>query len=225
MRTSLIVALLIVPAAILGAFIGSDILVDPPAARSPIAIEGSPPFPSASRKAGRESLSSVELETAVRGGLLPQGTKSLLTTVGPMRHGDFKWDETGVPSGKVTIWVDLRTQLMSVFRGGHEIGTAVVVYGADSMASPTGRFAILTKSRDYHSRAYDAPMPYSMFITHTGVALHGSPMSRRRATHGCVGLPIEFARLLFAATAVGDEVQIVRSTADVPPAQGAAALS
>jgi len=225
MRTSLIVALLIVPAAILGAFVGSDILDAAPAARSPVAAEGSPPFPSPLRKAGRESLSSAELETAIRGGLLPQGAKSLLTTVGPMRHGDFKWDENGVPEGKVTIWIDLRTQMISVFRGGHEIGTAVVVYGAEGMASPTGRFVILTKSRDYHSRAYDAPMPYSMFITHTGVALHGSPMSRRRATHGCVGLPVEFARLLFAAAAVGDEVQIVRSTADVPRRQVSTTIS
>ena len=150
---------------------------------------------------------------AVSGGLLPPGTKSLLTTDGTMRHGDFKWSEDGVPAGKLTIWVDLRTQLISVFRGGHEVGTAVVVYGAESMKSPTGRFPILTKSRDYHSRAYDAPMPYSMFINNAGVALHGSPMSSRRATHGCIGLPVEFARLLYSAAKIGDEVQIVRSEA------------
>jgi lipoprotein-anchoring transpeptidase ErfK/SrfK len=128
-----------------------------------------------------------------------------------MRHGDFKWDEDGAPAGELKIWVDLRTQLISVFRGGHEIGTAVIVYGTESMESPTGRFPILTKSRDYHSRTYDAPMPYSMFINNTGVALHGSPMSSRRATHGCVGLPVEFARLLFSAAKIGDVVEIVRS--------------
>jgi lipoprotein-anchoring transpeptidase ErfK/SrfK len=98
-----------------------------------------------------------------------------------------------------------------VFRGGHEIGTAVIVYGAETMKSPLGRFPILSKQRDYHSRSYDAPMPYSLFITDTGVALHGSPVSSRRATHGCIGLPTEFARLLFAAAKAGDEVQIVRS--------------
>jgi hypothetical protein len=88
-------------------------------------------------------------------------------------------------------------KMISVLRGGHEIGTSVIVYGADRMASPLGRFPIISKYRDYHSRAYDAPMPYSMFITRDGVALHGSPMSSRHATHGCIGLPIG-TRLLFA---------------------------
>src|SRR3546814_7006645 len=71
-----------------------------------------------------------------------------------MRHGDYKWNEDGVPPGQLTVWVDLRTQLLSVFRGGHEIGTAVVVYGAETMESPLGRFPILSKQRDYHSRTY-----------------------------------------------------------------------
>src|SRR3546814_18763176 len=84
-----------------------------------------------------------------------------------MRHGDYKWNEDGVPPGQLTVWVDLRTQLLSVFRGGHEIGTAVVVYGAETMESPLGRFPILSKQRDYHSRPYAAPMPYSLFITDT----------------------------------------------------------
>ena len=211
MRAGLIVAVLVVSAAVAGALIGNDVSTSGLANRFVTAVNERPSPPAASPRAGRDTLSPAELKMAVSGGLLPLGTKSLLTTEAAMRHGDFKWNEDGVPAGKLTIWVDLRTQLISVFRGGHEIGTAVVVYGAESMESPTGRFPILIKSRDYHSRAYDAPMPYSMFIDNTGVALHGSPMSSRRATHGCVGLPVEFARLLFNAAKIGDEVQIVRS--------------
>ncbi len=225
MRTSLIIALLVVPAAFAGALIGNDIIAAAPAERSIPAAPGPTLTAISPAQTGREPLSPVELDIAVKDGLLPPGTKSLLTTQGRMRHGDFKWDANGVPPGKLTIWVDLRTQLISVFRDGHEIGTAVVVYGAEDMKSPTGRFPILTKSRDYHSRAYDAPMPYSMFITNTGVALHGSPMSSRRATHGCVGLPVEFARLLFSAAQVGDEVEIVRSQATASATTQSAAKS
>lgn len=225
MRTSLTLALLIVPAAFAGALIGNDIIAVGPPDRSLATNGGRATPPIVPTQSGREALSPAELDIAVRGGLLPPGTKSLLTTQGPMRHGDFIWNADGVPAGKVKIWVDLRTQLISVFRDGHEIGTAVVVYGAENMQSPTGRFPILTKSRDYHSRAYDAPMPYSVFITNTGVALHGSPISSRRATHGCVGLPVEFARLLFGAAQVGDEVEIVRSAATPPTATRPAAKS
>ncbi len=161
--------------------------------------------------AGRTMLSSQEAEIAARAGLVPAGAKSLLDTKNQLRHGDYDWNETDIPKGKIEIWVDLRRQMISVFRGGHEIGTAVIVYGAEEMESPTGSFKILAKDADYHSRSYDAPMPYSMFITNTGIALHGSPMSSRRATHGCIGLPVDFAKLLFAAAERGDSVEVVRT--------------
>ena len=172
-------------------------------------------YPALAADPVREYLSPADRSRAREEGLLPAGTISLLRTSGQMSHGDYDWNEKGVPPGQIIVWVDLRTQLLSVFRGGHEIGTAVIVYGAESMASPLGRFPILSKKRDYHSRSYDAPMPYSLFITDTGVALHGSPMSSRRATHGCIGLPTGFARLLFAAAKTGDVVHIVRSGASV----------
>lgn len=159
----------------------------------------------------RDFLTAAEADAANRANLLPPGAKSLLKTDKPLKHGEYHWDDKNVPAGKIVIWVDLRRQMISVLRGGHEIGTSVIVYGADGMASPLGRFPIISKYRDYHSRAYDAPMPYSMFITRDGVALHGSPMSSRHATHGCIGLPIEFARLLFATAKTGDEVDVVNS--------------
>jgi len=167
--------------------------------------------PQATLSSDRDSLTAAEADAAHRANLLPANAKSLLKTSKPLRHGEFRWNDKDVPAGKLSIWVDLRRQMISVFRGGHEIGTSVIVYGADGMASPTGRFPILSKQRDYHSRAYDAPMPYSLFITNGGVALHGSPVSSRHATHGCIGLPVEFARLLFDAAKTGDQVEVVSS--------------
>ena len=105
--------------------------------------------------------------------------------------------------GPLAIIVDLRRQMISVFRDGHEIGTAVIVYGDQGYSSPTGTFPILRRVRDYHSRSFDAPMPYSLFINNDGVALHGSPMAANRATHGCVGLPVDFARRLFRSAREG----------------------
>lgn len=173
----------------------------------------------------RDILSPAQQASARRSGLLPVGVRSLLRTEGVMRHGDFRWNDEGIAAGPLTIWVDLRTQLISVFRDGHEIGTAVVVYGDDTMESPLGRFPILSKHRDYHSRTYDAPMPHSLFITNTGVALHGSPMSSRRATHGCIGLPDKFAQLLFEAASIGDSVEIIRSADVAAPRRSTATNS
>lgn len=159
----------------------------------------------------RDTIARREASLLAAQKLGPPGLKSLLKVPAVMRHGDFAWNDEGVPKGEVTIWVDLRRQMISAYRNGHEIGTAVIVYGAEDKTSPEGRFPILNKQRHYHSRTYDAPMPASLFITNDGVALHGSPMSARRASHGCIGLPVEFAEKLFDASKVGNIVEITRS--------------
>lgn len=158
-------------------------------------------------------LSAAQLADAQRGGPWPQPVRSLLRIDRPMRYGQFEWDDRNVPAGPLWIRVDLRTQLMSVFRGGHEIGTAVVLYGADEKETPLGTFPILWKKRDHVSSLYDAPMPYTLRLTGDGVAIHGSDVRWGAATHGCVGVPKEFASHLFAAAEVGDKVVIVRSQA------------
>ena len=117
----------------------------------------------------------------------------------------------GVPAGPIWLRVDLHSQLISVFRGGHEIGTAVIVYGADGLPTPTGKFPILAKLKDHRSGTYDAPMPYTLRLTGDGVSIHASSVRWGAATHGCIGIPLPFAQRLFAAAHVGDEVDIVSS--------------
>lgn len=143
--------------------------------------------------------------------LLPAGARSVLKAPARMRHGQFIWNESNVPAGPVVIRVDTRTQLMSVFRAGHEIGTAVILYGTEANGTPLGRFPVKDKRRDYHSRTYDAPMPFSLWLTDDGVAVHGSDVRWGRATHGCVGLPLGFAQKVFETASVGTPVEIYRS--------------
>jgi lipoprotein-anchoring transpeptidase ErfK/SrfK len=52
-------------------------------------------------------------------------------------------------------------------------------------------------------------MPYMLRLTNDGVAIHGSNVRQGWATHGCIGVPPDFARLLFAAAAKGDAVVIL----------------
>ena len=163
----------------------------------------------------RRFLAPSDAAEAGAGGLFPSTTRSLLKVAATLKHGDYIWDDAGVPPGRVTVWIDLRRQMVSIFRNNHEIGTAVIIYGADDMESPEGRFTVLTKRRAYHSRTYDAAMPYSLFITRDGVALHASTMSARRATRGCIGLPEAFAKRLFQAAREGDVVEVTRSDAGI----------
>jgi lipoprotein-anchoring transpeptidase ErfK/SrfK len=143
-------------------------------------------------------------------GLFDRDIKSVMNVTRRMHYGEYRWDEKNVPRGPIWVRVDLKRQLISVFRDGHEIGTAVILYGVDENETPLGVFPILAKIRDHKSITYDnAPMPYTLRLTGDGVAIHGSDVRWGRATHGCIGVPIEFAHKLFDQASKGDQVTIV----------------
>lgn len=132
--------------------------------------------------------------------------KRVLDIPGPMRPGDWHWDDAGVPDGPVVITVDIKAQTISVFRDGYEIGAAVVLYGAEDKPTPLGVFPISQKKVKHVSNLYGAPMPYMQRLTNDGVAIHASELGPNLATHGCIGVPLAFAKKLFAATKLGDKV-------------------
>ncbi|MFN4019692.1 MAG: L,D-transpeptidase family protein [Erythrobacter sp.] len=138
--------------------------------------------------------------------------KSILPIEGQLRYGDWFWDESAAPrSGKLVITVDLEARVISAFRDGHEIGTAVVLLGTRQHPTPLGIFPILTKERNNVSEKYNnAPMPFTLRLTWDGIAIHGSPVLNGYASHGCIGVPDEFAAKLFAAAGRGDKVIITR---------------
>ena len=158
---------------------------------------------------GRTAVTEASARDALAEGLILRPVTSILAVPGRMQYGDYRWDDHGVASGRTWVRVDLKSQLISVFRGTHEIGTAVILYGADGLATPTGTFPVLTKLRDHRSQTYDAPMPYTLRLTADGVSIHGSNVRWGYATHGCVGVPTAFAAKLFDAVSVGDDVLIV----------------
>jgi lipoprotein-anchoring transpeptidase ErfK/SrfK len=132
--------------------------------------------------------------------------KRVLVVDGPFRHGDYIWDEEGVPQGEVIITVDVKAQTIAVFRAGYQIGAAVVTYGADDYPTPTGTFPITQKKVHHISNIYNAPMPYMMRLTNDGVAIHASDVAWGNATHGCIGVPLAFAKLIFAQAKLGTKV-------------------
>jgi len=134
--------------------------------------------------------------------------KSALQLDQRLDYGDYAWNAEGVPAGPLLITVDLKAQLISVFRDGYEIGVAAILYGADDKPTPLGAFPILEKDADHVSNLYNAPMPHMLRLTNDGVAIHGSDVKWGFGTHGCIGVPPEFAALLFEQASVGDRVII-----------------
>src|SRR5438874_1325868 len=177
---------------------------------SHIAVALVAPLALAAAVPGRIALSPAQVREAYAAGLIDRPIRTILDVRAPMAYGQFIWNDAGVPPGPAWIRVDLHAQLMSVFRSGHEIGTAVILYGADGLPTPTGKFPILAKLKDHKSITYDnAPMPYTLRLTSDGVSIHGSNVRWGFATHGCIGIPKAFAAKLFEVAKVGDEVLIV----------------
>lgn len=137
--------------------------------------------------------------------------KRILPISGPIKYGEWHWDDAGVAPGPLVVTVDLDARVLSVFRGGYEIGATAVLLGTQEKPTPLGMFPIKYKDADHHSRTYDnAPMPFTMNLTNDGVSIHGTKVEKGYASHGCIGVPNSFAKKLFGIAKVGDKVYITR---------------
>ena len=137
--------------------------------------------------------------------------KSVLPINGAIPYGEWHWDASAGPvDGKLVITVDLDARVISVFRDGHEIGTAAVLLGTEDTPTPTGLFPITQKHKDHVSNLYDAPMPYMMRLTNDGITIHGTTVENGYASHGCIGTPTPFAAQLFKVAKLGDAVVVTR---------------
>jgi lipoprotein-anchoring transpeptidase ErfK/SrfK len=86
---------------------------------------------------------------------------------------------------------------------------ATISTGKDEKPTPTGIFSVLDKKPFYRSKKYDnAPMPFMQRIDRYGVALHGGFNPGYPASHGCIRLPVAFAKKLYSVTDLGTPVFI-----------------
>ena len=126
-----------------------------------------------------------------------------------LRPGEFVWQPERAQQGTVEIVVSIPLQRAFVYRGGTLIGVTTVSTGRPGHETPVGTFTILQKRREHYSNLYNnAPMPFMQRLTWGGVALHAGQIPGRPASHGCVRLPLAFARHLFGATSMGGEVHV-----------------
>ena len=120
----------------------------------------------------------------------------------------YRWDADGA-SGAVKVVVSLDRQMAFAYKGDTLVGAASISTARDGMVTPTGIFPIWLKKELHHSRKYDnAPMPHMQMIDKYGIALHAGYNPGYPDSHGCIRLPKEFAKKLFALTDIGTVVHI-----------------
>ncbi len=118
------------------------------------------------------------------------------------------------------IHVFIEEQVLVAFENGEEIYSFDIVTGRDGKETFSGTYQIFRKHEEYTSKTYGSEMPYTMFFTEDGKAIHGTQMATLRSylhsyltesvgSQGCVGLTDDNAQALFEWAPLGTAVIVV----------------
>lgn len=119
------------------------------------------------------------------------------------------------------IHVHIDQQVLQAFDGEEEVFRFDVVTGKDGKETTAGRYKIFRKHEQYTSKTYGSEMPYTMFFTADGKAIHGTLFAPLRSylhsmgvesvgSQGCVGLTDDNAKVLFDWAPEGTPVVVSR---------------
>jgi ankyrin repeat protein len=108
------------------------------------------------------------------------------------------------------IVVSLSEQSATMYVAGKVALRTRVSTGRRGYETPPGEYVVTNKHRRWTSTLYDAPMPYFMRLNGGAIGLHAGVVPRQPASHGCIRVPEDNARRLFAMTEVGDLVTVLR---------------
>ena len=125
------------------------------------------------------------------------------------KPGQYVWRSVPDSAGPERVVISLSEQLTYLYRGDTLVAMAATSTGIEGRNTPSGIFSVLDKKPFYRSKKYDnAPMPWMQRIDQYGIALHGGYNPGYPASHGCIRLPVAFAKKLYAVTGIGTPVYI-----------------
>jgi len=126
-----------------------------------------------------------------------------------LKAGEHLWTPNVPTEGEVSITIDIANQIAFIFKGEQLIGVTNVSTGKKGHPTPLGFWTVNWKRPMYRSRKYDnAPMPFMQNIDDKGIAIHGGVTPGYPASHGCIRLPMAFAKKLYSLTKPGNKVII-----------------
>ena len=126
-----------------------------------------------------------------------------------LKASEFRWVDDIPKTGETKVVVSLTDQMAWVYRGDRMIAATTVSSGKLKHESPMGQFPIMEKKAFHRSNRYsNAPMPHMLRLNRWGVALHGGVVPGYPASHGCIRLPVAFAKKLFGYVSRGDNVYV-----------------
>ncbi|HJT82209.1 MAG TPA: ankyrin repeat domain-containing protein [Chthoniobacterales bacterium] len=115
----------------------------------------------------------------------------------------------GGPSPEeLRVEITLASQRAAVFKNGVAVFDTICSTGRAGFATQTGDFVITDKNRSHISTIYKVAMPYFMRLSCLDFGMHEGAVPNYPASHGCIRLPGEAAKKLFAEIPVGTLVTV-----------------
>ena len=129
----------------------------------------------------------------------------------------FAGGKGAVSNKKIVVIID--SQILLAMEGTRIVYEHDVVTGRPKKETHPGGYRISRKFKDYTSKTYGSPMPYSMFFSKDGKAIHGTQWATIRSylhayitesvgSQGCVGLTKEDAKILFEWAPIGTPIEV-----------------
>ena len=128
------------------------------------------------------------------------------------------WGEETAANKEIRVYID--QQILVALENSEEVYQFDIVTGKDGKETAAGSYEIFKKHEKYTSKKYGSEMPYTMFFTKDGKAIHGTQMATLRSylhsyltesvgSMGCVGLTDDNALALFEWAPVGSPVIVI----------------
>ena len=114
----------------------------------------------------------------------------------------------GPPPEQLHVEIDLAKQRAEVLRDGVSILTSACSTGRPGYATRPGDYVITDKERSHRSTIYKVEMPYFMRLSCLDFGMHEGVVPNYPASHGCIRLPGDVARKLFAEIPIGTLVTV-----------------
>jgi lipoprotein-anchoring transpeptidase ErfK/SrfK len=150
----------------------------------------------------------------------------------------FRDVEAELTPENARVFVNLSTQRALLMAGDRVFVDTPISSGKRAGMTPTGSFTISEKDPDHRSSIYGdfvdrsgrvvrsgislkvdsapsgthyrgSPMRWFMRLTNSGVGMHTGILPGYPASHGCIRLPEEMARLIYSKVRIGTPVAIV----------------
>src|SRR5579864_613532 len=115
---------------------------------------------------------------------------------------------SGPDPEKLRIEISLSSQKMSLIKDGVSILNSTVSTGREGYSTKRGNFVITDKERNHRSTIYHVDMPYFMRLSCLDFGMHEGYVPNYPASHGCIRLPGDTARKLFAEIPIGTLVTV-----------------